>query len=197
MSKFRLRRPTPALVISVVALVFALTGTGVAARTLLPRNSVGTAQLRANAVTSSKVRNHSLLARDFRPGQLPRGPQGVPGPSGPAGPAGPAGAAGPAGPSGVANITVHESDAAMTPGSRAFAIAACPSGQKATGGGVYQGDSSIDNNDHVIRSGPVNSTGGTSFTLVANGQVANAWYGEGYNAGTNGATLRVYVICAG
>ena len=47
-----------------------------------------------------------------------------------------------------------------------------------------------------MRSAPVNSTGGTGFTLLAAGQTPNAWYGEAFNAGTNGATLRVYVICA-
>jgi len=170
-----------------------MTGTGIAATQLAPRNSVGNASLRANSVTSIKVKNGSLLARDFRSGQLPRGPRGFDGAPGPAGPAGPAGAAGP---SGVANITVREADAAMGPGAVAAGIAACPSGQRATGGGVYQGDSTPDSQDHVIRSAPVNSTGGTAFTLVPNGQTANAWYGESYNAGSNGATLRVYVVCA-
>ncbi len=42
-------------------------------------NSVGTAQLKANAVVSSKVKNHSLLAVDFKPGQLPAGAPGVSG----------------------------------------------------------------------------------------------------------------------
>lgn len=190
MRKILSRRPSPALVISTVALLFAMTGTGIAATQLAPRNSVGNASLRANAVTSIKVKNGSLLARDFRSGQLPRGPRGF---DGPAGPAGPAGAAGP---SGVANITVREADAAMGPGAVAAGLAACPSGQRATGGGVYQGDSTPDREDHVIRSAPVNSTGGTNFTLVPNGQTANAWYGAGYNAGSNGATLRVYVVCA-
>jgi len=84
----------------------------------------------------------------------------------------------------------------MGPGAVAAGIAACPSGQRVTGGGVYQGDSTPDAQDHVIRSAPVNSTGGTAFTLATNGQAANAWYGESYNAGSNGATLRVYVLCA-
>src|ERR671933_329833 len=69
-------RPSPAMVVASLALLFALTGTGIAAVAALPRNSVGTAQLRKNAVTSSKVRNRSLLARDFKRGQLPRGPAG-------------------------------------------------------------------------------------------------------------------------
>ncbi len=68
-------RPTPSMVIACIALAIALGGTGYAA-TVLPRNSVGTAQ----------VRNFSLLRQDFKRGQLQRGPVGPPGPAGPAGP---------------------------------------------------------------------------------------------------------------
>jgi hypothetical protein len=69
--------------IGLVALCIALTGTAYAAT--LPRNSVGGPQLKNNAVTSPKVKARSLLATDFRSGQLPagpRGPQGLPGPQG-------------------------------------------------------------------------------------------------------------------
>src|SRR3954464_12685238 len=103
MSLFRRVRPTPSMVVACLALLFALTGTGVAAyQATVPRNSVGTLQLKSNAVTTAKVKNGSLLRSDFRSGQIPRGPAGLPGPQGPAGPAGPAGAAGPAGPAGAA-----------------------------------------------------------------------------------------------
>ena len=54
-------------------------------------NSVGTKQLKKNAVVSSKVKNHSLLRTDFKPGQLPTGPPGQQGNTGPPGPAGPPG----------------------------------------------------------------------------------------------------------
>jgi hypothetical protein len=67
-------RLSPATVISVVALFVALAGTGYAAVSL-PAHSVGTAQLKANAVTSAKVLNGSLLGADFKAGQLPAGPQ--------------------------------------------------------------------------------------------------------------------------
>lgn len=70
------------MVVACIALVVALGGTGYAAITL-PRNSVGSKQLRTNAVTSSKVRDGSLRAQDFA--GLPRGPRGPQGPAGPAG----------------------------------------------------------------------------------------------------------------
>jgi hypothetical protein len=74
------RRPSPAVVLSLVALFVALGGTSYAATKLLPKNSVGSAQ----------VVNHSLLNVDFKSGQLPRGATGPQGPAGPAGPQGPA-----------------------------------------------------------------------------------------------------------
>jgi hypothetical protein len=68
-------RPSPAMVVACIALVFAMTGAGYAAGMLGP-NTVGTKQLKKNAVISRKVKNRSLLAVDFKAGQLPRGPKG-------------------------------------------------------------------------------------------------------------------------
>jgi hypothetical protein len=62
-------------VIATMALFIALGG-GAYAATKISKNSVGTAQLKANAVISSKVKNRSLLAADFKAGQLPQGPKG-------------------------------------------------------------------------------------------------------------------------
>jgi hypothetical protein len=58
------------------AALFIALGGGAYAAATLPRNSVGNAQLRADAVDSPKVRNGSLLATDFKAGELPRGPKG-------------------------------------------------------------------------------------------------------------------------
>jgi hypothetical protein len=71
------------MVVACVALTAALGGTSYAAvSALVPANTVGTEQLRDNAVTSSKVRDFSLRIWDFKGGQLPRGPAGPPGPPG-------------------------------------------------------------------------------------------------------------------
>jgi len=73
-------------VISSIALFVALGGTGYAV-TQLPRNSVGNGQLKANAVTSAKIRARAVQRSDLAP--TARG--GARGPRGPVGPAGPLG----------------------------------------------------------------------------------------------------------
>ena len=93
----RNRTPSPALIVAVLALVVALGGTSYAALTI-GKNSVGAKQLKANSVRSGKVANGSLLARDFKAGQLPAGAQGAPGAPGAQGAPGPQGDRGPAGP---------------------------------------------------------------------------------------------------
>lgn len=90
-----MRSPSPALVVSLIALAVALGGTGYAV-TKLPKNSVGTAQLKKDAVTGAKVKAGSLEASDFKKGQLPAG---APGATGARGPQGEQGAQGDPGPS--------------------------------------------------------------------------------------------------
>jgi hypothetical protein len=58
------------------------------------------ATIQDNTITTKDVRNRSLLAKDFKPGQLPAGPQGLAGPQGQQGGQGPAGPQGPEGPKG-------------------------------------------------------------------------------------------------
>ncbi len=67
-------------VVASLALFVALGGTSYAALQL-PKGSVGTEQLRRDAVTSPKVKPGSLLLSDFRSSQRER----LRGPSGPAG----------------------------------------------------------------------------------------------------------------
>ena len=113
----RFRRPSPAILIACTALLVALSGTSVAAIANVPLLSVGTPQLKSNAVTSPKVKNRSLLAVDFKKGQVPRGQRGPQGPVGPSGPAGPAGVASPGY---VAQVTSQTSTAAATTTSTGF-----------------------------------------------------------------------------
>lgn len=80
-----MRKPSPALIISCIALFVALGGTSYAV-SKLPKNSVGSAQIKKNAVSSAKVKNGSLTAADFKKGQLMSGAQGPKGDAGAPGP---------------------------------------------------------------------------------------------------------------
>src|ERR671935_240303 len=117
--------PSPAMVIASVALLIALGGTGYAAF-----------RLPANSVTTVQVKNHSLLARDFKAGQLPRGAAGPTGPPGPAGPAGPGGPAGGAGGGGEARARPGRGRVGGVGGTGGFppapTIASCGSRQRRT-----------------------------------------------------------------
>jgi hypothetical protein len=185
MSRFRIRRPSPALVVASLALLLSLGGSAYAAGALAP-GSVGTHQLRNGAVTSdklangavtaNKVRPYSLLSQDFAPGQLAAGPQG---PAGAAGPQGPAGRQGPAGISGYQVIT---STSTMTATFEKAVAANCPVGESVLGGGVSGETSSLD-------------------TLVTQQSYPNndnaQWFGAAYDLTANPSpwTLVVYAIC--
>ena len=101
----RAPRPTYANVASTLALFIALGGTSYAV-SQLPRNSVGTRELKADAVTSSKIRRGAIERSDLAPSALStaRGPRGPIGPPGASGTTGAPGAQGPAGPSEVIQV---------------------------------------------------------------------------------------------
>jgi hypothetical protein len=116
-------RPSPPMVVAFVALLVALAGTSYAA-IQLPANSVGTKQLKKNAVTGKKVKNRSLRAVDFAAGQLPKGEKGDKGDPGPAG---------------ATNVTVREG----TPGVNR-SNAGCQPGERAVGGGATTSNGLLD-----------------------------------------------------
>lgn len=84
----RMPRMTYANVTATLALFIALGGTSWAV-TQLPRNSVGAAQIRRDAVTSDKIRDGGVARADLAGDAVtagPRGPRGAEGPPGPVGP---------------------------------------------------------------------------------------------------------------
>lgn len=89
------RRPSPAIVISLIALFVALGGTSFAAVTLVGKNSVGSPQVINGSLQTVDL---SKKAKNALKGN--RGAKGPAGAAGPAGPAGPQGAQGPQGPQG-------------------------------------------------------------------------------------------------
>jgi hypothetical protein len=86
-------------VVAYIALFVALGGTSYAA-IKLPANSVKAKQIAPGAVRSSEVKDRSLLAKDFKRGQLRAGATGATGPKGDTGPTGPTGPRGETGPKG-------------------------------------------------------------------------------------------------
>ena len=140
------KTPTILSVAALVVAVFGATPVGHAAgRLILAKGSVGTAQLKKDAVTGPKVKNGSLTSADFKAGTLSAGPSGPkgdagpkgdPGAQGPKGDKGDRGDRGPAGPSGISGYRVVLSNGmTLNPGQTASAIASCPPGEKALGGG--------------------------------------------------------------
>jgi hypothetical protein len=81
MARWTRSRLSFANVMSIIAVFVALGGTGYAAATL-PKNSVGTRQIKSNAVTSAKVKNGSLKSADFKQTDLPKGQTGAQGAQG-------------------------------------------------------------------------------------------------------------------
>jgi hypothetical protein len=103
-----------------LAIFIALGGTATAATLVNGKN------IKKGTVTSKQVKNRSLLAKDFKAGQLPKGDTGlaglagIKGDTGPAGPAGPggakgdAGATGPVGPKGLDGSAAAQGDTGAT-----------------------------------------------------------------------------------
>ena len=139
-------RTTLNTAIATTALVVAVLGAtpvgSAAGKLFLPSKSVGTAQLQSNAVDSAKVKNRSLLAVDFKKGQLPAGPpgpQGVQGLQGPVGVQGLKGDKGDKGDTGAPGIGGREyvfgAPVSVNPGKVGSAQVTCPTGKKVMGGG--------------------------------------------------------------
>ena len=134
MNRLPLRLPSPSTALALIALLLALGGTGYAAVSL-PRESVGSVQIRNNAVSSPKVRDGSLLVRDLAPAARraltgrsgPQGPKGAPGPQGPKGEPGPAGLMG---------LEIVQGGSQFHSGLDRTVTVDCPPGKRIVGGGA-------------------------------------------------------------
>jgi hypothetical protein len=201
------------MVVACLALLVALTGTSVAAVSALAPNSVGTAQIRASAVTGAKIRanavtaakiknrnvtgakiarnavtgslvlNGSLTRDDFASASLPAGPAGPAGPPGPAGPAGPAGTIGP--------ITVRQASAVVPGGVAQNSIydtetvtVNCNANEKAISAGTGWSDDAADRELWTQR-----------ITPVITNNAVTGYRGTGGNDSGNTSTFTLYVLC--
>jgi hypothetical protein len=193
-------------VTSVLALVFAMGGTGYALT--IPKNSIGSSQikrsavansdLRSNAVTSSKVRNGSLHAVDFAADQLPGSVSGATGPAGaigPAGPTGPQGDTGATGTVGAATVQFLQAPSDLADGASGSYNVFCLAGQQAIGGGA-RGDETDSEATNVTSSRPAVSS--VNSNPPANGQSFTGWRITVVNTSggvTTGIKPEVWVVC--
>jgi hypothetical protein len=173
-------RPSPALVVACLALAVSLSGVGYAA-TVLPRASVGTAQLKRNAVKarqlapnavrSAHVLNGSLLVEDFKAGQIPQGPKGDKGDKGEKGAPG------------ATAVTVRSVSQTVNANNFATGSVSCLSGERATGGGMR--NAGLNYTAYAMRS---------SYSLPLDAPNPTGWAATVYS--TQSGTFRVYVLCA-
>ena len=177
--------------VALLALFIALGGVTYAAAKL-PAHSVGAKQLKKNAVRSSKVKNHTLLRRDFKSGTLLVGPKGDKGDKGDQGNPGTPGANGTFGAVTVRSFT---SAADVPDGTKTQINAVCPAGQTAIGGGG-RGDDTNSEETNVTSSRPIVDAGGG---VPADGSGFTGWRLTVTNVTggmTTGIRPTVWVICA-
>ena len=194
-------RPTVLAATALVVAVLGWTPLGEAARqAVFPANSVGTIQLRDNAVLSAKIRNGSvagidvqkgsltgrhvkdgtLLVGDFKAGQLPAGPKGDKGDKGSKGDRGDKGVAGTPGVS--AYEVVRSAPVLASAGATVQARATCLGGKRPLGGGAHR----------ILTGGGPVGPGSISSSLPD----ANQWVVNYVNGSTSSANIYAYAICA-
>jgi hypothetical protein len=181
---------TSAHVIALLALFVAMGGTGYAALKL-PKNSVGSKQIKKNAVSGSKVKNGSLKKGDFAAGSLPAGPQGLPGAKGDKGDQGLTGATGTFG---AITVQFNEATSDLGNGAETSLDVHCPAGQIAIGGGA-RGDLTNSELTKITASRPIISTSNSG--APGDDGTFTGWRGTFVNE-NNGAGIRpdVWVVCA-
>ncbi len=203
MNPVKWKKPSPSMIVAMVALFIALSGGAYAGVTLnqvrsvhikngevktadLANNVVKRAKINNNAVNSAKVANGSLQAADLSAAaQIAlkgnQGVQGIPGI--------------PGAPGVVGAITVQRTDVPLADAATAPALATCPAGTRIIGGGTTILDSgSTDISVTVSRPFLTGAPNG----LPESGQGFDSWRGVFVNpAGNTGATTaRVFAICA-
>jgi hypothetical protein len=193
----RLRpRLTYANVIATLALFLALGGGAAFAAATLGKNTVGTKQLKRNAVTGAKVKNGSLAAEDFGTGQLPAAARG------PMGERGPAGERGQQGAPGATDVVVrYGTESKPKQNEVGDSVASCLPGEALTGGGF---DLLSEPEEHVIdveASGPIAGEAEVEGEVVylppSDGAPASAWHVKIANGEPSDTVFfRAYAICA-
>jgi hypothetical protein len=184
-----MRKPSPAMVVALIALFVALSGTATAGGLLITSRQIKNGTIQAVDINARTVRQFQ------RPG--PAGAEGPPGPQGPQGPAGdrgPAGAQGPQGPPGVASagaVYTRTLESAAEAGGGSFVNLFCGPNEVAVSGGVRTEMVF----GVIFDSFPIMSTG-TGVRPAVHGDRPQGWRG-GVATKTNDTRVpyTVYVLC--
>ena len=192
-----MKRPSPAVAISTVALFFSIAGTGFAFGHYI---ITSTSQIKPSVLTQIESTGTSYGKHDSHGLRGPQGPQGLqgdPGPRGPrgytgadgstgatgaagaTGPAGASGATGATGPTQALTITRVENDVTETATGLQQVNAVCPAGYTLTGGGA----GIVGNASDVIDSLPLPASPSTTWEVI-------------YDVPTVGDVVTSEAICA-
>ena len=195
------RRPSPALVVALVALFVAFSGTATAALVMTGKN------IKDGTITGKDVKNRALGTNKLSKSAVTslkaeRGPAGPQGAAGPQGPQGEAGVQGPKGDTGVAHITTRIAGIAFTAngsmGETKDGAAMCQAGESVVGGGYRLPSASIlagsgvVNSFAAVESRPANASGEPAL----NGQEPRGWYVEVQKGTDTDGTAAITVLCA-
>lgn len=166
-----LRRPSPSMAVSIMALVVASTGTSYAAGLIgsddVRNNSLQSSDikdktikgrdLKNNVFGSNKIRNGSLKERDFKDGVLKSGP------------------AGPAGPAGVGRWALVDATGAIIAQSGGFSVTAgYPAAPAAANGNVYINAGENLANNGIIATIALQNTVDQNGDAIMNGRAPGA-----------------------
>ena len=212
----KIRIPSPAMVVALIALLVATTGTAVAGVMITGANvkneSLTGLDILNGSVTTNEIRNGTLRLVDFggKLPQGPQGPQGTPGTPGTPGPAGPQGPAGPKGSQGAKGAT----GAKGAPGAPGAKGANGPQGPPGLSGIEIVGGKSVNDSSfskaasakcsagkHVLGGGAYAMDSLNLSAVVGDGPAngGKAWLGyarEVLGSNPQAWQLHVYAICA-
>ena len=188
-----MRKPSPAMVVALIALFVALSGTATAGGLLITSR-----QIKNGTIQAVDLNARTLRQLAGRPGPTgPQGPEGAPGPQGPLGPSGdrgPQGVQGPPGPAGsssASGVYVRTFDSVAEAGGGSFVNLFCGPNEVALTGGVRT-ESVF---GVLFDSYPIMPTAGNPRPAV-HGEKPAGWRG-GVSTKTNSTRVpyTVYVLC--
>ena len=164
--------PSSSMVVAVIALLVAMSGSAVA----------------ASLITGEQIKDGTIQTKNISKTTRAKlaGPAGAPGERGPAGPAGKNGRDGAPG---ISQVTVRRAEAEVAPHSSGIARAHCLSGEEATGGGgdFAAADGAI---DRIDRTEPISGEEATP-----DGNSPDGWLVRGLNDENVTQTLTAFAVC--